>query len=180
MESKFIKKTSIEGLVIIKPILYEQNGFAFLERYNYQEYKENNLDYKFVQENEVVSKKNVIRGMHININHPQGKLIYVLEGAILDVVIDLRKQSNTYLNYFSVVLSQENKDQLYIPEGLGHGYLALTDSKIVFKTTTHYIPNDEIGFAWNSKTLKDIWPIDNPILNKKDAENKDLNMVWRI
>lgn len=108
---------------------------------------------KFVQDNESVSKKGVLRGMHVNIKHPQDKLVRVLDGEILDVVIDLRKDSITYLSCFSVILSNDNKKQLYIPKGMGHGYLAIKDCRILFKTTTHYIPGDELGFAWNSKEI---------------------------
>ena len=134
---------------------------------------------KFVQDNESVSKKGVLRGMHVNIKHPQDKLVRVLDGEILDVVIDLRKDSITYLSCFSVILSNDNKKQLYIPKGMGHGYLAIKDCRILFKTTTHYIPGDELGFAWNSKEITVDQGVTAPIQNNRDRENKDLFEVWK-
>ena len=116
--------------------------------------------------------------MHVNVKHPQAKLVRVLNGEILDVVIDLRKSSSTYMECFSVLLSDNNKKQLYIPEGMGHGYLALTDARVLFKVTTHYIPGDELGFAWNSQKLTVDWGISDPIQNERDRSSKDLSEVW--
>ena len=110
--------------------------------------------------------------------HPQGKLIRVLSGEILDVVIDLRKESKTYMSCFSICLSAQNYKQLYIPEGMGHGYLAMQDSRVLFKVTTHYIPDDEIGFAWNSAAINIDWGIQEPIQNSRDKNSKDLSEVW--
>lgn len=171
--------TPIEGMFIIEPVIFKDNRGSFFEAYNDELYSLYGLNLKFVQDNEVKSKKNVLRGMHINIKHPQGKLIRVINGKILDVVIDLRKTSPTYMKCYSIELSAKNKKQLYIPENIGHGYLALSDAVVLFKTTTHYIPHDEIGFAWNSKALNIQWPISTPILNERDRSNKDLEVVWR-
>lgn len=176
---EFIKsRTNINGLYIIEPKIFCDERGSMFESYNEDSFYSCGLKMRFVQDNECFSKKNVLRGMHVNIRHPQGKLIRVLSGEILDVVIDLRKYSETYLSCFSVILSDENKKQLYIPEGMGHGYLAIRNSNVLFKTTTHYIPNDELGFAWNSKAINVKWGITEPIQNKRDATSKDLFEVW--
>ena len=158
-----ITKTNIEGLYVIEPPIFSDDRGDLFESYNDEVFASYGLDLKFVQDNESVSKKGVLRGMHVNVKHPQGKLVRVLDGEILDVVIDLRKDSETYMSCFSIHLSNENKKQLYIPEGMRHGYLVLTDTRILFKTTTHYIPGDELGFAWNSKAIDINWGVTSPI-----------------
>lgn len=174
-----VTNTNIDGLYIIEPTIFSDDRGNFFESYNFEVFHVHELDLKFVQDNESSSKQGVLRGMHMNINHPQGKLIRVIDGEILDVVIDLRENSATYMSCFSIYLSDENKKQLYIPEGMGHGYLAIKDSRILFKTTTHYIPNDEIEFAWNSKAITVDWGIVDPIQNERDKTSKDLIEVWK-
>ena len=174
-----VANTNIDGLVVIEPtIFYDDRGF-FFESYNAEEFYSHGMNYKFIQDNESMSKKGVLRGMHVNIRHPQGKLIRVLKGEIFDVVIDLRRDSKTYMSCFSISLSDENKKQLYIPEGMGHGYLALKDSQVLFKVTAPYIPGDELGFSWKSKELIVKWPTKVPILNDRDKISKVLSEVWK-
>ena len=174
-----VKKTNIDGLCIIEPTIFSDNRGSLFESYNDEIFASHSLNQKFVQDNESVSNKGVLRGMHVNIKHPQGKLVRVLDGEIFDVVIDLRRDSSTYMSCFSIYLSDENKKQLYIPEGMGHGYLALTNARILFKTTTHYIPCDELGFAWNSKAIDVDWGVKSPIQNDRDRNLKDLFEVWK-
>lgn len=174
-----VESTNIDGLFVIEPTIYIDNRGDFFEAYNDEVFACYGLKYKFVQDNESSSKQGVLRGMHVNVKHPQGKLIRVLDGEILDVIIDLRKNSSTYMACFSMILSDVNKKQLYIPEGMGHGYLALKDSRILFKTTTHYIPGDELGFAWNSKAITVDWGVNSPIQNERDKESQDLSEVWK-
>ena len=174
-----VESTNIEGLFVVEPIILKKNQDVFFESYNNEVFISHGLKYEFVQDNECFSKKSVLRGMHVNIKHPQAKLVRVLNGEILDVVIDLRKQSETYMSCFSIVLSSFNKKQLYIPEGFGHGYLALQDSEVFFKTTTHYLAGDELGFAWNSKEINIEWGIINPIQNERDKNNKLLSEIWQ-
>lgn len=174
-----VTNTNIDGLVVLEPTIFSDNRGDLFEAYNDEVFASHDLTLKFVQDNEVTSKKGVLRGMHVNVKHPQGKLVRVLDGKILDVVIDLRKESPTYMFCYSIVLSNENKKQLYIPEGMGHGYLALQDSRILFKTTTHYTPDDELGFAWNSKAITVNWGVEIPIQNDRDKESKDLIEVWK-
>lgn len=174
-----VTETNIDGLVVIEPTIFSDNRGDLFEAYNEQVFYRHGLNLKFVQDNEATSKKNVLRGMHVNVKHPQGKLIRVLDGEILEVVIDLRKDSPTYMSCYSVHLSNENKKQLYIPEGMGHGYLALQNSCILFKTTTHYIPEDELRFAWNSKAITVDWGVKEPTQNDRDKSSKDLSEVWK-
>lgn len=174
-----VTKTNIDGLFVIEPTIFLDNRGDFFESYNDEVFAAHGLDMKFVQDNESSSKQGVLRGMHVNIKHPQGKLVRVLDGEIFDVVIDLRKDSKTYMSCYSILLSNENKKQLYIPERMGHGYLAVKDARILFKTTTHYIPGDEFGFAWNSKAITIDWEIEKPIQNDRDKVSKDLDEVWK-
>lgn len=174
-----IIRTNIEGLFIVEPTVFVDNRGELFESYNDIVFSSHGLNYKFVQDNEAISKKGVLRGMHVNVKHPQAKLIRVLDGEILDVLIDLRKNSKTYMTCYSIILSAANKKQLYIPEGMGHGYLALTDARVLFKTTTHYFPNDEMGFAWNSKEITIDWGTTSPIQSDRDKKSEDLSEVWK-
>lgn len=125
MANIHVKKTNIEGLYVIEPIVFSDYRGIYFETYNYEVFSSYGLNYHFVQDNESVSKKGVLRGMHVNMKHPQGKLIRVLSGEILDVVIDLRKESKPICHAFLFVYRLKINKQLYIPEGMGHGYLAM-------------------------------------------------------
>ena len=126
---------------------------------------------KFIQDNESFSKKNVLRGLHIQLKKPQGKLVSVLNGKIFDVAVDMRKKSKTYLQWFGVELSSENNEMFYIPEGFAHGFLVLSNTaKISFKVSNYWNPKDEIGIPWNDSTLNIKWPLhgEKPIIAEKD------------
>lgn len=168
----------IEGLCVIEPKSYDDARGYFMEAYNETEFFQESLEYRFIQDNEVFSYKGVLRGFHVNVNHPQAKLVRVIVGEIYDVVIDLRKESDTYKKWFSIRLSATNKKQLYIPEGFGHAYLALEDSVVIFKVTTNYIAGDEVGFAWNSKDFDIPWPVREPIQNEKDSTSPDFSEIF--
>lgn len=165
----------IRGLTVIRPRILEDNRGCFSETYNKEVLERVGITSEFIQDNEVISRKGVLRGFHINKNHPQAKLVRVLDGEIYDVVIDLRNGSETYKNWYGIKLSAKNRRQLFIPEGFGHAYLALKDSRVLYKVTTHWIENDEIGFAWNSKEFNIDWPVKNPIQNEKDHNNPDFS-----
>lgn len=168
---------NIKGLCVIEPRVFSDNRGYLMESYNEKDFSEEGLTAKFVQDNEVFSRRGVLRGFHVNRNHPQGKLIRVLDGEIFDVAIDLRFNSPTYKKWYGVNLSDENKKQLYIPEGFGHGYLALTDARILFKVTAHWGAGDEISFAWNSEDFNIDWPIKNPIQNESDKSSPDFSKI---
>ena len=167
----------IEGLCVIEPKIFSDSRGYFMESYNREEFFGEGLTNLFVQDNEAFSYKGVLRGFHVNKNHPQGKLVRVVYGEIYDVVIDLRVGSHTYKKWYGVSLSAENKKQLYIPEGFGHAYLAIKDSLVNFKVTTNYIPGDEIGFAWNSDVFSIVWPTQSPIQNESDKNSPDFSEI---
>jgi len=168
---KFIR-TEIEGVYIIEPTVFGDNRGYFMETYNYDEFKEAGLDMVFVQDNQSKSKKGVLRGLHFQKNHPQGKLVRAIKGEVFDVAVDLRKDSKTYGKWVGVILSEENKKQFYVPEGFAHGFLVLSDeAEFVYKCTDFYHPEDEDGIRWDEPSIDINWPINevgNIILSYKD------------
>ena len=161
----------IEGLVIIETKRFEDSRGYFYESFNQEKYKELlGEDVNFVQDNVSVSAKNVLRGLHFqNDPHAQGKLVSVLKGSVLDVAVDIRKNSKTYGQHQSVLLSAENGLQFWIPPGFAHGFLALEDDTIFsYKCTNYYDPKSEGSLIWNDADLKIDWKIKNPIISSKD------------
>lgn len=157
----------VRGLVLISPEeLAVHSDIVY-------EICDKDIDEVFVQENEVYSKKGVLRGLHINIATPQSKIIRVVRGSIFDVVVDLRKNSDTYKKWTGILLSEENRYLLHIPQGMAHGYLAMEESKVIYKVTSHYKANEEIGIAWNSKELGIEWPkiSSDYIISENDKQN---------
>lgn len=164
-----IEKTFIKDLLIISPKVFEDNRGYFLESYNKKDLA-SLLNVDFVQDNESKSQKNVLRGLHFQRPpHAQGKLVRVITGSVLDVAVDLRNNSTTYGKYFKHVLSAENKNQLYIPEGFAHGFLVLEDETIFsYKCTRYYNKESEESLLWNDSTLNINWEIEDPIISEKD------------
>lgn len=149
----------IKGLYIIEPAVHGDNRGYFMETYNQNDMAEEGLDMVFVQDNESMSKKGVLRGLHFQKQYPQGKLVRVIEGAVFDVAVDLRKGSSTFGKWYGTVLSAENKKQFYISEGFAHGFLVLSDSaRFCYKCTDFYHPGDEGGVAWNDPQINIKWP----------------------
>jgi len=173
-------ETEIEGVYIISPIVFGDNRGYFMETYNYNEFKEAGLDMVFVQDNQSKSKKGVLRGLHFQKTHPQGKLVRVIEGEVFDVAVDLRKDSKTYGKWVGVILSKDNKKQFYIPEGFAHGFLVLSDeAEFTYKCTDFYHPEDEGGIAWNDPDIGVKWPmegIEKVILSDKDKGWKNITV----
>lgn len=150
----------IAGLYIIEPTVYGDNRGYFTETYNKRDLEEVGLNMTFVQDNQSMSVKGVLRGLHYQINYPQGKLVRVIKGRVFDVAVDMRKGSKTYGKWFGVELSEENKKQFYISEGFAHGFLVLSDSaEFCYKVTDFYHPNDEGGIAWNDPNLGINWGV---------------------
>ena len=166
-----VETCEIEGLKVITPAVFGDARGYFMETYNYNDFKEAGIEQVFVQDNQSASVKNVLRGLHFQINHPQDKLVRVISGEVFDVAVDLRQDSKTYGKWFGVILSAENKKQFYIPEGFAHGFLVLSDeAEFAYKCTDFYHPEDEGSICWNDPTLSISWPIcDSPLLSKKDA-----------
>lgn len=171
--SKFTNiSTNIADLYIIEPYVFgDQRGY-FFEAYNKKDFFDIGLTLDFVQDNESLSVKNVLRGLHVQKRYPQGKLVRVLNGAIYDIAVDLRKNSSSFGKWCGVELSEDNKRQFYIPEGFAHGFYVLSDyAKVLFKVTDYWHPNDEIGIPWDDSLLGIDWHIPNgekPIIAEKD------------
>lgn len=165
--------TGIEGLYIVEPSMHKDKRGYFFEAYNKKEFEEIGLTMNFVQDNESLSYKNVLRGLHVQKQYPQGKLVRVVYGSIFDVAVDLRKGSPTYCSWYGVELSAENNKQFYIPEGFAHGFFVKSEiAKVLFKVTNYWHPNDEIGIPWNDPDLNIDWDIPKnavPIIAEKDA-----------
>ena len=167
--------TPIKDLVVIVPKVFEDNRGFFMESYNFRDFRENGIDVIFVQDNHSKSKKGVLRGLHFQKKHPQGKLVRVIKGKVFDVAVDLRKGSPTFGKWFGIELSAENKKQLYIPVGFAHGFLSLDDdTEFVYKCTDYYYPEDECGIAWNDPDLNIKWPLDE--VKEVIISNKDKNL----
>jgi len=166
-----IIKTKIEGLLIIKPRVFEDPRGYFFEPYNRENFIQNTgVETLFVQDNESFSSKNVLRGLHFQ-SPPkaQDKLVRVIAGSVLDVAVDIRKNSTTYGQYVSVILSAENKKQFLIPKGFAHGFLSLEDNTIFsYKCSDHYSPEHEGALRWNDPNINIDWQIDAPLVSDKD------------
>jgi len=176
MTFKF-EKTSLEGIILIKPKIFEDERGFFLETYKKEEFVKAGINEEFIQDNLSKSKKGVIRGIHLQRgNYSQSKIVRCIEGAIWDVSIDLRKESNNFGKYFAIELSEKNRYMIYIPRGFGHGFAALTDVvQVEYKQDNFYSPKNEIGVLWNDPSLGISWPIKNPLISEKDEKLLSLN-----
>ena len=162
-----VETCEIEGLKVITPTAFGDRRGYFMESYQANDFKEMGIDTVFVQDNQSSSTKGVLRGMHYQINYPQDKLVRVISGEVYDAVVDLRKGSPTYGKSFGVVLSAENRKQLFIPKGFAHGFLVLSDTaEFFYKVSDFYHPNDEGGLVWNDPEVGIDWPVkDEALLN---------------
>ena len=149
----------IEGLCVIQPTVHGDSRGYFMETYNQNDMHEAGLDMVFVQDNQSMSVKGVLRGLHFQKQFPQGKLVRVIKGSVFDVAVDLRSGSTTYGKWYGVELTEENKKQFYIPQGFAHGFLVLSDvAEFCYKCTDFYHPGDEGGLAWNDPAIGIAWP----------------------
>ncbi len=168
-----IVKTKISDLYIIKPKVFEDLRGYFFESYNKQEFLRLGIDQNFVQDNESMSQKGVLRGLHFQ-RPPfaQGKLVRVMQGSVLDVAVDIRKSSPTYGKWEAVELNQENKWMYWIPPGFAHGFIALEDNTVFFyKCTSVYNKESEGSIRWDDPTLNISWKTENPILTERDKKS---------
>ena len=163
-------KVGIDGAIVIDLECYHDGRGFFLETYRRKQYEQIGLTMDFVQDNRSRSKKNTLRGMHYQINHPQGHLVYVMSGTAFDVGLDLRINSPTFKNWAGVTLSADNQQQFYLPPGVAHGFCALTDDvEIYYKCTDYYYPEDEGGVLWNDPDIGIEWPVEDPIIKDSDS-----------
>lgn len=169
-----ITKTKLEGLVIIEPDVFGDNRGFFMESWNKKKMAEAGLDYDFVQDNHSKSTvKGTLRGIHFQKgDKAQAKLVRCVKGAVLDVAVDLRRNSPTFKQWFGVELSEENKKQLLIPRGFGHGFVTLADDvEFLYKADNYYAPEADAGIRWNDPDIGVEWGIEDPILSEKDKNN---------
>ena len=174
----------IEGLYVIEPTVFKDERGYFVETYNQNDMKEAGLDMVFVQDNQSMSTRGVLRGLHFQKQFPQGKLVRVVRGKVFDVAVDLRSDSKTYGKWFGVELSAENMKQFYIPEGFAHGFLVLSDeAEFCYKCTDFYHPGDEGGPAWNDPEIGVEWPLEEGvdlIISEKDQKWKGLKDTFKF
>ncbi len=154
-----VTKCPIEGLYIIESAVHGDNRGYFMETYNQRDMAEHGLNMVFVQDNQSMSVKGVLRGLHFQKQYPQGKLVRAIKGRVFDVAVDLRAGSETYGKWYGVELTEENKKQFYISEGFAHGFLVLSETaEFCYKVTDFYHPGDEGGLAWNDPAIGIEWP----------------------
>ena len=172
--------TAIPEVIILEPKVFGDDRGFFFESFNAKAFEQaTGFKREFVQDNHSKSAKNVLRGLHYQIQQPQGKLVRVVQGEVFDVAVDLRKSSKTFGQWVGVHLSAENKKQLWVPEGFAHGFIVLSDTaEFLYKTTDFYAPEYERSLLWNDPALNIQWPFDgDPKLAAKDAAAKRLNEV---
>lgn len=165
-------KTTIDGVLLVKPKIFGDARGYFVETWQKERYEECGIDLPFVQDNHSKSSKGILRGLHFQKNHPQGKLVMVSYGEVFDVAVDIRENSPTFGKWYGAILNQENQNQLWIPPGLAHGFVVLSDvAHFHYKCTDYYHPNDEGSIRWNDPELAIDWPIDfEPLLSDKDSK----------
>ncbi|MDH5560380.1 MAG: dTDP-4-dehydrorhamnose 3,5-epimerase [Deltaproteobacteria bacterium] len=163
------EKIPIPGVLIFSPAVFKDDRGFFMESYNRKNYSLLGLDCEFVQDNHSSSKAGTVRGLHFQLERPQGKLVRVIQGAILDVVVDIRKNSPTFGQWDSIEISQNNKKQIWIPPGLAHGFSVLSsEAEVLYKTTDYYYPAGERGIRFDDPQLNINWRTSQPLLSAKD------------
>ena len=168
----------LPGLLIIEPEVFGDARGFFMETWNRQRCHEAGLDWNFVQDNVSLSRRNILRGLHFQNPSAQGKLVYVLQGEVFDVAVDIRLSSPTFGQWHGLHLSAENKRQFLIPPGFAHGFVVLSETALfVYKCTEFYTPKNELTIAWNDPDIGIQWPLDNPQLSDKDARGLRLKDV---
>lgn len=173
-----VEPTSLPDVLLIKPRVFADERGFFLESYRRERYRELGITGDFVQDNHSRSARGTLRGMHYQLNHPQGKLVQVTRGEVFDVAVDLRKNSPTFGCWTGVILSDENHHQLYVPPGFAHGFCVLSETvDFVYKCTEIYHPQDEHVLLWNDPAVGIEWPLAAPLLSAKDQQGKPLAEV---
>ena len=168
-----IESTPLPGLLKIHPDVFGDARGFFQETWNLRRYTEAGLDRHFVQDNLSYSRRGILRGLHFQNPRPQGKLVYVLEGEVFDVAVDVRTDSPTFGQWYGATLSSENHVQLFVPEGFAHGFLTLSDTaEFLYKTTESYSKEHEQVIQWNDRAIGIEWPTDKPSLSLKDIAAK--------
>tara|TARA_Y100000590_G_C15561700_1_gene955038 strand:+ start:619 stop:1143 length:525 start_codon:yes stop_codon:yes gene_type:complete len=163
------KKLSIADIILVKPDVFKDYRGSFMESYHKEKYYDGGIQCDFIQDNYAISIQNTLRGLHFQKNFPQSKLISCLKGEIFDVAVDLRQNSPHYGQWISEELSEDNKCQLFIPQGFAHGYYVLSEvAEISYKCSDIYHPEDQCGILWNDATINIKWPQNTPVLSEQD------------
>jgi len=172
-----VQVTRIPGVLIVEPVVFGDDRGYFMESFNEREMRSIGIDAHFVQDNHSRSARNVLRGLHYQINQPQGKLVRVVNGKIYDVAVDIRRNSPTFGKWVGVELSAENKRMFWLPPGIAHGFVVLSDSTdFLYKATDYYAPKSERTILWSDPDLGIEWPLaGQPILSAKDAAGKSFD-----
>ncbi len=177
MATRFTE-TSIEGVILVEPDVFKDSRGFFLETYQQERYAENGVAPGFVQDNHSRSERGVVRGLHYQLRHPQAKLVYAVRGTIFDVAVDIRKDSKTFGQWTGHILSEENRCQLYIPEGFAHGFSVLSQTvDVTYKCSDYYTPEDEYGILFNDPGLNIDWQVEESISSDKDTLYPLLNQA---
>ena len=170
--------TDLPGVILIEPDVHRDDRGFFIETYHVDKYQAGGIGSLFVQDNHSRSARGTVRGLHLQIRHPQGKLIRVVEGEIFDVAVDVRRGSPTFGRFIGMTLSAENFIQCYVPPGFAHGFCVVSPfAQVEYKCTDRYDPESEVGIAWNDPTLAIPWPVDLPILSDRDRRHPGLAQV---
>lgn len=175
-----IETTPLAGLLLVKPDVFGDDRGFFQETWNLRRYTEAGLDRHFVQDNLSLSRRGILRGLHFQNPGPQGKLVYVLQGEVFDVAVDVRTDSPTFGQWYGAVLSAENHHQLFVPEGFAHGFCVTSETALfAYKCTDFYNPKAEFSLLWNDSDIGIEWPITNPELSEKDSNGQALSAFSR-
>ncbi len=173
-----VKETEIEGVLIVEPAVFEDKRGTFMETYHRQRYDQQGINVDFVQDNMSYSKKGILRGLHYQYPSEQAKLVYVLKGEVFDVAVDIRQESPAFGKVASVILTEQNNRQFFIPKGFAHGFCVLSATAVVsYKCSDFFNPKDEGGILWSDPDLKINWPIKAPLLSEKDSAYKRLRDI---
>ena len=174
MSIKYIK-TDIPGVLLVEPKVFEDSRGFFMETFHQKKYAEVGIDHAFIQDNCSHSTQGTLRGLHYQLKHPQGKLIYVITGEIFDVAVDIRQWSPTFGKWVGQYLSDQNKRQIFIPEGFAHGFCVISETAdVLYKATDLYNPDDEYGVLWSDPDIGIDWPVKVPIVSDKDKQYRRL------
>lgn len=177
MSVKFFEM-SLPGVFLVEPVVFQDDRGFFMETYHQDKYVDGGIGRTFVQDNYSHSRKGILRGLHYQLRHAQAKLIYVVEGEIFDVAVDIRRGSPWFGQWFGTHLSSKNKHQMFIPEGFAHGFCVLSEmADIMYKCTDFYVPQDEFGVYWSDPDIGIDWPVETPYLSEKDAQNPLLSAI---
>ena len=170
-----VEQTGLDGVLLVKPTVFGDDRGFFMETYHAEKFAEKGLPAAFVQDNHSRSSKGILRGLHFQYPNWQGKLVRVVQGEIFDVAVDVRRDSASFGQWFGCTLSDENKHQLYVPEGFAHGFCVTSEiADVVYKCTSVYKPSEDFSLMWNDSNIGIDWPVTDPLLSEKDKNAMSL------